>query len=321
MIINWILFSIKGILGLEINYDNVYEFLKMSHNVYHIPSSKRWINTKFDLIKDISIEKNRVKGYLFGYDDNLVISFKGTSLYWVNNDVNIGLSDFKTCGNGIISGYYDDCHFSSTYIDKYNDNLYFSCCYYKQSRLFDDCKLCNATTKTSCCKQCYIKSLSFEKNYFSDVKDIVERVKSEYNFDKYNIYFTGHSLGGMLASIASMIYDKITITFETPGDVHYLRLINAPLPDKIYHFGHNADPVFTGKCGIKCSVFGYNMNTKCHSGYTCSYDSKGKLGYKESLLYHKSNYVLRHIVPYWKDEFPACVKLSNCTECEGWDYT
>jgi putative lipase involved disintegration of autophagic bodies len=42
----------------------------------------------------------------------------------------------------------------------------------------------------------------------------------------------------------------------------------------IYHYGNAGDPVFMGRCnGISssCQFAGYSMESKCHTGRTCTY--------------------------------------------------
>jgi putative lipase involved disintegration of autophagic bodies len=78
--------------------------------------------------------------------------------------------------------------------------------------------LCNDIDKYTCCKQCYNESLNLELNYINIVKNIVEKVKTMIDFERSTILFTGHSLGGILASVSSILYNKKAITFQTPGD-------------------------------------------------------------------------------------------------------
>lgn len=299
---------------LQYNFSFVSDLVRMSHNVYHTIGNEFWLNTSFNVVEDCSIEKNVVRSYLFKKDDELVISFKGTSIYWLNSDY-----EYENCGYDSYYGY-DICSLSSSSNDKYNDNLFFSCCFYKQSFNFEKCDVCGKLNNNECCKECYIKSLEYHGNYIRNVIDIVENIKLRYDFDKYNVYFTGHSLGGMLASIASVVYDLPAITFETPGDMHYFSLVNMSGSNKVYHFGHNTDPMFTGNCGSRCSIFGYNIYTKCHTGYTCLYNSKIKLGYKESIINHRTNFIIKNIIPHWENDFPECIKDISCRDCESWEY-
>lgn len=311
-----------------INYENVYEFAKMSNNAYYDIASKYWLNTTLDIVENKSIDNHTVKAYLFTNleRDKVVVSFKGTSVYWTNYRSNVLQIDktkdeYTLITNDLLKDY-ETCTLSSSANDKYNDNMFFSCCFYKQSNLFKDCGICERLEKTECCSKCYSNTLDYEKNYINVVKMIIDSIRVDYNFDKVDVYFTGHSLGGMLASIASIIYDKPAVTFETPGDIHYIRQsgISNTGSDKIYHFGHNADPIFIGTCGTTCSMVGYNINTKCHSGFTCLYDAKGKLGYTESIFNHRIEYIIKNVISKWENDFPECTNDIMCLDCEGWQF-
>ena len=70
----------------------------------------------------------------------------------------------------------------------------------------------------------------------NEIGKIIDRVKTEIDFNKSKVYFTGHSLGGMLASIAALIYNKTGASFETPGDLHYMKLAYNKQNNNFYHF-------------------------------------------------------------------------------------
>ena len=332
----YVLFLLTFVNGLftSINYNTVYEMAVMSHNVYYKMTSTNWINTTLDQVTDISLSNDTVKAYFFtNKQRNIgVIAFKGTSLYW--NTLNT--SSTSNTSN-VLYTKQDTCKIQSTSSnDKYNDNLFFSCCFYKQSSLFEKCELCDNVDKYTCCKQCYNTSLNFELNYINIVKSIVEKVKGMIDFETSTIIFTGHSLGGILASVSSILYDKRAIAFQAPGDRHYLDLVNnlnnpkynentkynknTKYNENISHFGHNADPIYMGNCGSTCSALGYYINTKCHSGYTCLYDAKNKLGYSQSILNHRIEYIIKNVIPKWKQDLPECIIQNDCEDCKEWVY-
>jgi putative lipase involved disintegration of autophagic bodies len=303
---------------------------KMSHNVYYKIRGKEWLNTTLEQVTDVSVLNDTVKAYLYKDNTNAVIAFKGTSVYWISDQYDLEKQSERIQTERIQSQQKQKllqtdmdlvCPLSSSAHDKFNDNLFFSCCFYKQSNLFNKCDECKGDNlQSECCKNCYKTSLGYVDNYINLVKDIVENVRKTVDFDNTNVYFTGHSLGGMLASVASVIYDKPAVTFESPGDLHYLILSGIGISDKVYHFGHNGDPLFVGNCGVTCSIVGYYIDTKCHSGFTCSYDAKGKLGYTESILNHRIEYIIKHVIPNWEKDFPECIVDSNCIDCENWNY-
>lgn len=306
----------------SINYHTVYELAAMSHNVYYKIDSESWINVTLDQVVDVSISNDTIKSYFFtNVEKNIgVISFKGTSL-WNNINKNILQNECDDNDNEV-----DIESVSSN--DKYNDNLFFSCCFYKQSPLFGKCESCNVTytgtnSEEVCCRNCYKNSLQLQLNYINIVKSIVRNVKTMIDFDTSTIFFTGHSLGGILASVSSILYDKPAITFQSPGDLHYLDLagmIKYKNKSQIYHFGHNGDPIYMGNCGKTCSLLGYSIDTKCHSGYTCLYDAKTKLGYTESIFNHRIEYVIKNIITQWESDFPECIIDTSCVDCKNWIY-
>lgn len=62
------------------------------------------------------------------------------------------------------------------------------------------------------------------------------------------------------------------------------------------------------------------MFTKCHSGYTCTYNAKEKLGYTESILNHRIDSIIKNIIPHWENDFPECIQDITCSDCESRDY-
>jgi lipase ATG15 len=286
-------------------YKLIHDLAIMSNNVYTYINHSNWIHLENYTVIDITNDINTVKSFHFNNKDTgvNVISFKGTTTL-------IGLRENENTLENT---------FSSTYMDKFNDNLYFSCCFYKQSNLFNQSH-CNyyINNENICSKSCYKNSIEFSLNYINIAKDIIEKIKDNIDFE--NVIFTGHSLGGTIATIMGILYNKTSISFESPGDKHYIDLIGLKAHSGTYHFGHDADPIFLGNCGNTCWTFGYNIYTKCHSGYTCTYNAKEKLGYSESILNHRIDYIIKNIIPHWENDFPECVQNTNCSDCESWSY-
>ena len=299
--------------NLIINYENILDLASMANNVYLNPQDSKWLNTTLQEVQDISLNTESLKVYLFRNSQLKinVISIKGTSLYWrypqniLNNTCSINDKDI----------YID----STYYNDKYNDNMYFSCCYYKQSNLFEKCDQCQDEYNT-CCLQCYDNTKNLELNYINIGSEIVTNLQKIIDFNE-EVLFTGHSLGGTVASLLAIKYNKIGVGFESPGDKHYADMINMDYTNnRIYHFGHNADPIFMGDCGGTCNILGYSIYTKCHIGNTCVYDSKDKLKMGESLWNHRIHYVIDNIISQWQNNMPECSKSNNCNDCEKWTY-
>lgn len=312
----------------EMSYSNIHNLAILSHKVYS--------ELEFNNTSDISRDKDTVRAYLFSSEDNKthIISIKGTTTMFGKN-MNI---------------------YNSIYNDKFNDNLYYSCCFYKESNLFNkidelnDEKCWNENESFSrfkkqiifnrnsnLCKEKCFKAMNKNKlNYISISYEIIEKLKqikeSDINFEKDEILFTGHSLGGSLATVMGVIFNKPAISFQSPGIKNFLEksdilkeyVDNFDINniENIYNFGHNADIIFTGKCNGKlsfCYLGGYNIETKCHIGKVCEYDSINKLNISESIFTHKLTYVLDNIIPKWENDFPEC-KIKKCNDCEDWEY-
>lgn len=298
-------------------YSNILEFGKMSYNVYYDIGSSHWLNVTLLNVTDISITNDTVRAYLFSnkLGTENVVAFKGTSTFWTT--LSLDKTEDK---NDIIQ-----INSLTAHNDKFNDNLYYSCCFYKQSNLFkcdNQCKeFVKGNEKKECCADCYKDSVNLDNNYINYIYKIVENVNKIIRKDS-KIMFTGHSLGGTLATLAGVIYKKPAVSFQSPGDLHYftqIGLINeSDEYSNIYQFGHNGDPLFVGDCDSTCKLLGYNVNTKCHVGKTCLYDSKKKLNIYESLLNHRIEYVINTIVPKWENDFPECKFESDCKDCESW---
>jgi lipase ATG15 len=155
-------------------------------------------------------------------------------------------------------------------------------------------------------------------NYLNIGSEIINILQKTLDFNE-EIIFTGHSLGGAVASLLAIKYNKVGVGFQSPGDKHYANMINMDYSNsRIYHFGHNADPIFMGDCGSTCNILGYNMYTKCHVGKSCVYNAKDKLKIGESLWNHRIHFVIDNVISQWKDDMPECQLSNDCNDCEKW---
>jgi len=306
--------SVHSTLYPTIDFDMNLELVKilanMSYNAYTSHNSSHWNDIPLNNSLDIGYH-DTIHAYLFSdesYSKN-IIAFKGTSVNW-----------FESADDDISSR-------NTVYNDKLNDNLYFSCCYYSQTSLYNTTSICEPSRneRRICQKDCYTNSLKYSFNYYNIALDIMKNITKTIDLANSELIFTGHSLGGTIATLMGIEYNKTVVTFESPGEKHYIDLLGLDytyVQDKIYHFGHNADTLFTGKChGISslCYLGGYMIYTKCHIGNVCEYDSIGNLGLSDSILTHKLKYVIDHVMKYW-DNLPVCVKNTTCTDCETWSY-
>jgi lipase ATG15 len=149
----------------------------------------------------------------------------------------------------------------------------------------------------------------------------------------------GHSLGGALASLVALTNNVPALAYESPGDLQYasrLGLLPRGSPDEldkflsqlpIYHFGNTGDPIFFGQCtGVTSSCYwlDYAIESKCHVGKECIYDSKMKrkdVDIFASIQYHSIEYVIKNFIEPNPD-VPTCNYVPNClsTECPTWTF-
>ena len=257
-------------------------------------------------------------------------------------------------------------------LDKRNDNLLFSCCCAHIDKSWKDICDC-ANGNNMCNEQCIHKEVmgcaypgcscplgTCKRSYFNAAQDILRTVKKK--FPNARIHTTGHSLGGAMATILlHMVYaDPTTIergggsfTFESPAQRLTLHRLGLLFPAPVFNFGNSADPIFTGECigkSSSCYIFGYAMETKCHSGFVCEYMTRkdappprpmnvvenydDNLGFTEDMPFYSINAVadnwrlsiLHHrIIPLIKDVLqvypvPECVQPIDCRDCEEWQF-
>jgi lipase ATG15 len=292
--------------NLPINFNTIQTMIMLSYNAYFNINDTNWVSTPH-IPTNITIDPLAIKGYLFTDESkqNSIIAIKGTSI-------------------NLLSMLNNTIH-----NDKYNDNLFFSCCFYKENNIFKNytgnCDNSLNSHSLTCNKYCYKDSLTYDFNYINSLNIIVNNIKKFVDFDNSNVVFTGHSLGGFLATIAGIKYNKQVITFDTPGSKHYFDLIQLDYTNKdknIYNFGHTADSIMHGHCGTICKTWGYDIETECHIGNTCIYDSKKKLGYFDSIRYHQLKWIIDYILPKWDTDFPECIYNKECHErnCDKWTF-
>jgi len=151
-------------------------------------------------------------------------------------------------------------------------------------------------------------------------------------FPLYSFVFVGHSLASSLSSLAAMKTCNSAVSFSGPGEmlfanrIHYQHDCGNQHKYTIHHIGYEFDPIFTGTCGLVCSVFGYNMQSKCHHGLIHTLKNNGKddgIGIYSPdtqnglyIYYHTTTYLIDHVLK--RTTFiPEGIPETNCTEiCE-----
>lgn len=249
-----------------------------------------------------------LRGHVFVSDDNktVVIGIKGTS------------------GAGLPGGGSDETQGN----DKTNDNLLFSCCCARVGYLWTT--VCDCYEKTYTCNQeCLEKELRRKDRYYEAALDIYKNVTKLYSPETTEIWVTGHSLGGALASLLGRTYGLPAVAVEAPGEMLASKRLHLPSPpglpkhlENIWHIGNTADPIYMGVCNgasSSCSLAGYAMETACHTGYQCVYDVVTDKGWRVNLLNHRIHTVIDEIILTY-NETAKCVEQAPCRDCFNWRF-
>jgi lipase ATG15 len=146
----------------------------------------------------------------------------------------------------------------------------------------------------------------------------------------------GHSLGGAVSSFLSLTYGHPALTFEAVPDAMPAARLGLPVPPGHeigslhqkrdmtggYHFGHTADPIYMGSCnqaGSMCTLGGYAMESVCHTGKKCVYDTVADFGWRVGIGTHKIVNVIKEVLEKY-DEPAKCEAYVNCTDCFNWEF-
>ncbi|GME75265.1 unnamed protein product [Ambrosiozyma monospora] len=279
----------------------------MSSNAYaNFPEDSDWedVGLNYNLSDSYGWLNSGVRGHVFATDDNstVVIAIKGTS------------------AAGLASGGNQD----TVENDKTNDNLLFSCCCARVTSLWST--VCDCYEKSYTCNQnCLEREMRRQDRYYKATLDLYRNVTHLYPFA--DIWVTGHSLGGALSSLLGRTFGLPAVTFEAPGELLATKRLHLPMPpglpaelEHIWHFGNNADPIFMGVCNgasSTCSIAGYAMETQCHSGQKCIYDTVADLGWHVNMLNHRLRTVIDDVLKTY-NETANCSKPPPCLDCYNW---
>ncbi|EER34043.1 hypothetical protein CTRG_02861 [Candida tropicalis MYA-3404] len=249
-----------------------------------------------------------LRGHVFVSKDNktVVVGIKGTS------------------GAGLPGGGSDETGGN----DKTNDNLLFSCCCARISYMWTT--VCDCYEKTYTCNQdCLEKELRREDKYYKAVLELYRNVTAIYPPETTDIWVTGHSLGGALASLLGRTFGLPAVAFEAPGEMLATNRLHLPSPpgipkymENIWHFGNTADPIYMGVCNgasSSCNLAGYAMETSCHTGLQCVYDVVTDKGWSVNLLNHRIHTVIDNIILDYNETAP-CVQQPPCRDCFNWRF-
>ncbi|KAI9493480.1 Alpha/Beta hydrolase protein [Zychaea mexicana] len=263
------------------------------------------IGAPWNLNTSFGWETDGIRGHVFGNDDGsiLVISLKGTSA---------GLWGGGQTGEK----------------DKMNDNTLFSCCCAYISRAWTTVCECYQGNEYVCENKCLQDSITNSGLYYDHAMEIYKQVADDY--PNSTVWLTGHSLGGALASLVSQTFLVPTVTFEIPGEqlaARRLHLPHAPgVEVPLWNFGHTADPIFVGVCtgpASSCWYGGFAMETRCHSGKICVWDTVNEKNWRVDVRSHRVHDVIENILKQPEGEFPLpdCVHEDpSCADCGLWNY-
>lgn len=274
------------------------------------PGMPDWeeVGVPFNRTEDFGWEGDGLRGHIWGDETNstIVIGLKGTSLAVFDGE-------------------------GTTTNDKINDNLFFSCCCAQQGQ-WTYHQVCDCATGTYQCNDtCVRKALQKENRYYQAARELYANVTELY--PEASIWLTGHSLGGAVSSLLGLTYGLPTITFEAVPEAMAARRLGLPAPPHAnpllhqtrqytgtYHFGHTADPIYIGTCNgatASCSYAGYALESTCHAGYECTYDTVADKGWRVGIGTHKIRSVINDIIKVY-DKVPECNLTPECRDCGKW---
>ncbi|KAF2203390.1 alpha/beta-hydrolase [Delitschia confertaspora ATCC 74209] len=308
---NW---TIDQITGPNVtDKESVLTFARMAANAYILePNTGQWedVGGGFNYTEDFGWESDGLRGHIFADTKNatVVIGLKGTS-----------------------PAVFDGSE--TTTNDKINDNLFFSCCC-GQGGQYLWRQVCECQTSAYTCNStCLVTALRDKNRYYYAARDLYHNVTELY--PDADVWVTGHSLGGAVGSFLGLTYGLPTITFEAVPDAMPASRLGLPTPPghqvgalqkrKMtggYHFGHTADPVYMGICNKAsslCTLGGYAMQSVCHTGFKCVYDTVSDFGWRVGMGTHKIVNVIKDVLEKY-DEPAKCEQYVNCTDCYPWEF-
>lgn len=315
--------------------ETILQLAKLASNAYaRLPADPSWRDVSdpdsnfgkgFNDSDGFGWSESGLRGHIFveSIDENkekrlplIIIAIKGTTA------AGLGGGNGDDDGEGGSTG--DDGR--TVEMDKFNDNLLFSCCCARVSSLWTT--VCDCYEKAYTCNQnCLERSLRDPDRYYKAVLDIYRDVRE--NYPDNEIWVTGHSLGGALSSLLGRTYGLPVVTFEAPGEMLATKRLHLPMPpglpaemEHIWHFGNNADPIFMGVCNgasSSCGIAGYALESVCHSGLKCVYDTVTTLGWHVNILNHRLKTVIDKLLML-SNETAQCVKPPPCLDCYDWTF-
>ena len=306
--------TLDEILGPNItDRETVINMAIMSANSYEpIPGQGEWENVRqgFNYSESFGWEGDGLRGHIYADEDNstIVMALKGTSV-----------------------AVFDGAE--TTTNDKENDNLFFGCCC-GQGGQYLWRHVCDCMTSTFTCNStCVVKALRQENRYYKAAIELYGNVTELYPTS--DVWLVGHSLGGSTSSLLGLTFGLPTVTFEAPGEALAASRLGLPSPPGvnpsamqtrqdtgIHHIGHTADPIYMGSCNgatSACTLGGYSMETQCHTGKVCVYDTVKDKYWRVSATTHSIRGIIKSILRVY-DKVAECIPDDECIDCFNWKY-
>lgn len=306
--------TIDDIAGPNVtDRETVLSFARMASDAYILePGTGEWedVGGGFNYTEDFGWESDGLRGHIFADTENstVVIGLKGTS-----------------------PAMFDGSE--TTTNDKINDNLFFSCCCGQGGqylwRQVCDCQ----TSAFTCNSTCLVTALREKNRYYYAAQDLYHNVTALY--PDAEIWMAGHSLGGAVSSFLSLTFGHPAVTFEAVPEAMPASRLGLPVPPGHqigslqqrkftggFHFGHTADPIYMGACNqatSACTIGGYALQSVCHTGHKCVYDTVKDFGWRMGIGTHKIVEVIRDVILKY-DAPPKCEAYVDCTDCYTWEY-
>ncbi|TFK30227.1 alpha/beta-hydrolase [Coprinopsis marcescibilis] len=181
------------------------QLARMAGNAYALAGQKNWYEV--DDAWRISFpfgweEEDGFRGHVFLSADNstVVLSIKGTTLQGPTSK-----------------------------LDKFNDNLLFSCCCARVDVSWVFRTVCDCyANRWRCDDRCLTEALVQDSLFYSIGTKLVDDLFRIYPVA--NLWLVGHSLGGALASLLGATYGLPAVAFESPGERLAAHRLYLPLP-------------------------------------------------------------------------------------------